>query len=139
MRKLPLDIQRDALNIMRDIARGNVTKRDYEYLFNLTILSNVRVTLFNKYVELHTIDNSLSYITNTNGIQTLATTYQVDPMNFQKLYNDIKIQLSVYVQMIQAIDSFIGFVQSPYTKAEEDFDQIYTSVQFNLSRIKHNI
>ena len=140
LRKAPHEIQRDALNIMRDIARGNITKRDYEYLFNLTVLSNVRIALMNKYIELHTIDASLSFIQTTGtGVQILENVYKVAPTNFQKLFNTTKNNLTAYGLMINGVDAFIGFVQSPYPKSEEDYEQICSSVYFQLAKFKHII
>ena len=140
LRKAPNEIQRDALNIMRDIARGNITKRDYEYLFNLKILSNVRIALMNKYIEFHTIDASLSFIQTTGtGFQVLENVYKVAPGNFQRLFNNTKDNLTAYMLMINGIDAFINFIQSPFPKAEEDYEQICSSVYFQLAKFKHII
>lgn len=140
LRKAPHEIQRDALNIMRDIARGNITEKDYDYLFDLTVLSNVRIALLDKYIEYHTIDASLSFIqTTSTGVQILENTYKVAPANFQRLFNNTKNKLSAYGVMIGAIDALINFVQSPYPKTEEDYKQIYSSVYFQISNFKHII
>ena len=45
LRKQPLDIQREAFNIVKDIMRGNITQKDLKYLFTLNILSNVKIAV----------------------------------------------------------------------------------------------
>lgn len=140
LRKQPLDIQRESMNIVRDIVRGNITRRDFDYLFDLKVLTNVRIAIYEKYVELHTYTSAMTFATQVQGsVQILEQSYGVIPENFQKVFNNTNNQLTAYGAILQAFDALIGFVQSNYAKAEEDYLQIYSTVQYQLSRFKYII
>lgn len=140
LRKQPLDIQRDAFNIIRDITRNNITDKDFEYLFNMKILSNVKITVFNKYIEAHVYDSSLSLIMSLpNGMQMLESNYGVVPENLQKTFDANRNSLAAYCAVLQALDTMIGFVHTGYTKASEDYSQIYDTIQYQLSRFRYII
>lgn len=137
LRKPPLEIQRDAINIIRDIARGNIMPKDYQYLFDMKVLANVRISIYEKYIELHTYGATLTFATQVpNGTQILERSYGVAPENFQKIFNNTNNQLTAYGAILQSIDAFIGFVNNGYSKSEENYEQIYTSAYHQLSRFK---
>ena len=138
LKKQPLDIQREASNIVRDIIRGNITSRDYSYLFDLKVLSNVKIALYNKYIELHTCDSAMSFVLQTqNGIAVLENSYHVAADNLEKVFNNTRTLLTAYCAFLTEIDTMIGFVSAPYPKTQEDFDNIYTSIQFKLSKFRY--
>lgn len=140
LRKQPSDIQREAFNIIRDICRNNVGPKDYEYLFNMKILSNIKIAFYNKYIECHTYDSALSFVLQSpNGAQMLEQNYGVAADNLQKVFNDTRNLLTAYCVILQSIDSMIGFVQTNYTKSEEDYEQLYSSVQYQVSRFRYII
>lgn len=142
LRKAPHDIQKEALSIVRDITRGNITVKDFEYLFNLKILSNVRLSVYSKYIELHIYDSSMNFVLqNQFGLNMLEKAYGVNPDNFQQTMNNNKDLLFAYGAVLQCLDSMIAFVTSPqYNQATEDtYINIYYSVQAQLSRFKHII
>lgn len=140
IRKGPLDIQKETLNIVRDIARGNITKKDFQYLFDLKILSNMRLSIYEKYIESHVIDSSISFVMQMNGgVQILETSYGVAPENLQKVFNNTRNLLTAYGAILQNLDILIAFVQNGYPKSEGDYEAIYSSVHFQLSRFKYII
>lgn len=140
LKKQALDIQREYLNIIRDITRGNITSKELVYLFDMKVLSNIKISLFNKYSELHVYDSALSYILQEqNGVKMLESIYKVGPENLQKVFNDTRMQLSIYCTLLTNIDIMIAFVQSPYPKSEEDYLQVYSTIQNQISRFRYNI
>lgn len=140
LRKPPLEIQREYLNIIRDITRGNVKSNELKYLFDLKVLSNVKISLFNRYTELHVYDSALSYILQEPlGVQNLESMYSVAPENMQKVANDTRAELTMYYTLLNVFDTMISFVQSPFPKTEESYLQIYSSVQNQISRFRYNI
>ena len=97
LRKGPMDIQRDALNIVRDIMRNNITENDFQYLFDLKVLSNVRLAIYAKFIETQVYDSSMSYVLQSQyGVQTLEQSFQVTPDNFQQVMNTNKNLLFAY-------------------------------------------
>lgn len=140
LRKQPLDIQKETLNIIRDIVRGNITKKDFQYLFDLKVLSNMRISIFEKYVELHTVDSCMSYAMQMQGgVQYLESNYGVVPENLQKVFNNTRNSVIAYCAILQNLDSMIAFVQADYVKVEEEYERVFSSVQFQLARFKYII
>lgn len=140
LRKSPLDIQREAFNIVRDIARRNITERDFQYLFDLKVLSNVRLAVYNKYIESHIYDSSMTYVMQCQGgIQFLESNYGVASENFQKIFNSNRRVLSAYCVVLRNLDAVIAFIQSPYTKTEETYKQVYESMSYQLSEVRRDI
>ena len=143
LRKPPLDIQREAFNILRDIARGNITQRDFKYLFTPKVLSNVRIAVFNKYVEYHAYTSSMTMCMNfPNGAQILEHNYGVAGENLQGVYNNASNLCTAYGLALQSIDALAAAVQGIYTDEEDrdrNYFQVYTSIQHHLSRFKHII
>ena len=110
LRKGPMDIQRDALNIVRDIMRNNITENDFQYLFDLKVLSNVRLAIYAKFIETQVYDSSMSYVLQSQyGVQTLEQSYQVTPDNFQQVMNTNKNLLFAYSAILYGLDSMIAF------------------------------
>lgn len=140
LRKQPLDIQREAFNIIRDITRGNITHRDMKYLFNLNILSNVKIAVHTKYVETLVYYASMSLSLQVpNGVHLLVNNYGIDDASFQKVYNDTQNTLTAYGAVLTALDSMIMTVQGTYPNDEVKntvYNQVYSSVQYQLSRFK---
>lgn len=143
LRKPPLDIQREAFNIIRDIARGNITQKDFKYLFTPKVLSNIRIAIFNKYVEYHTYNASLTMCMNIpNGMQILNQSYGVAGETLQNVYNNTNSLYTAYGLALQSIDSMMGAVQMNYPDDESrlyTYLQTYNSIQHHLSRFKHII
>lgn len=139
LRKTPLDIQREAFNIVRDITRGNITMKDFPYLFDLKIIGNVEIAVYDKYTESATIvalSNITTQIPNGAG---LLMAYGVSEDNFRKVCNKHNDLLTAYGAILNGLNAFKSFIQNPYTKSEEDLLQIYDSVQYQLSRFRHII
>lgn len=142
LRKGPMDIQRDALNIVRDIMRNNITENDFQYLFDLKVLSNVRLAIYAKFIETQVYDSSMSYVLQSQyGVQTLEQSYQVTPDNFQQVMNANKNLLFAYSAILYGLDSMIAFVSNPdeSVKTREAYFNVYSSVQAQLSRFRYNI
>lgn len=140
LRKPPMEIQREYLNILRDITRGNVTSNELKYLFDLKVLSNIKISLFNKYIELHVYDSTLSYVLQElNGVKNIETIYKVAPENLQKVFNDTRTELAMYCELLTVIDTMINFVQTPYPKPEESYLQVYSSVQNQISKFRYKL
>ena len=142
LRKGPMDIQRDALNIVRDIMRNNITENDFQYLFDLKVLSNVRLAIYAKFIETQVYDSSMSYALQSQyGVQTLEQSYQVTPDNFQQVMNTNKNLLFAYSAILYGLDSMIAFVSNPdeSIKTREAYFNVYSSVQAQLSRFRYNI
>lgn len=142
LRKGPMDIQRDALNIVRDIMRNNITENDFQYLFDLKVLSNVRLAIYAKFIETQVYDSSMSYVLQSQyGVQTLEQSYQVTPDNFQQVMNANKNLLFAYSAILYGLDSMIAFVSNPdeSIKTREAYFNVYSSVQAQLSRFRYNI
>lgn len=140
LRRQPLSIQKEAFNIVRDIARGNVTPRDFKYLFNLTILSNIRIEVYKKYIEYHTYNSAISLsLQMSNGVQILRTNYGVDENNLQSIYNNTTNILTAYSLVLQSIDTMLAAIQFTYNSEEDrqrNYLQVYSSIQYQLSRFK---
>lgn len=143
LKKQPLDIQREAFNIVRDIMRGNITQKDLKYLFNLNILSNVKIAVYDKYIESHVYNSALTMAFQIpNGVQMLTTTYSVDDASLQKVYNNTKNLVQAYIAILQSLDSMIATIQASYQNDEQRHQvylQVYSSVQYQLSRFRHII
>lgn len=142
LRKGPMDIQRDALNIVRDIMRNNITENDFQYLFDLKVLSNVRLAIYAKFIETQVYDSSMSYVLQSQyGVQTLEQSYQVTPDNFQQVMNTNKNLLFAYSAILYGLDSMIAFVSNPdeSVKTREAYFNVYSSVQAQLSRFRYII
>lgn len=142
LRKGPMDIQRDALNIVRDIMRNNITENDFQYLFDLKVLSNVRLAIYAKFIEVHVYDSSMTYVLQSQyGVQTLEQAFQVTPDNFQQVMNANKNLLIAYSATLNCLDSMIAFVSNPdeRIKTREAYFNVYSSVQSQLSRFRYNI
>lgn len=140
LRKPPHEIQRDAFNIVRDIVRGNVTPRELKYLFNLTVLNNVKKAVYDKYVENHVYYSSMTLAFQIpNGIPMLINNYGVDDANLQKVYNNSKDLLTAYTMILNSLDTMIGAIQGTYANDEQRqnvYLQVYSSAQYQLSRFK---
>lgn len=140
LRKQPLDIQREAFNIVRDIMRGNIIQKDLKYLFTLNILSNVKIAVYDKYIESHVYNSALTMAFQIpNGVQMLTTTYSVDDASLQKVYNNTKNQVQAYIAVLQSLDAMIATIQATYPSDEQRqqvYLQVYSSVQYQLSRFK---
>lgn len=140
LKKSPQDIQRESLNIIRDIMRNNITYRDFPYLFDMKILSNVRISMYDKYIQTHTYDSALSFALQIpGGSESLNLTYKVDPQNLQKIFNKTRKELTVYCAILTSLDTLIAFIQSPVSKTEEDYNQIYSTVYYQLSKFKFDL
>lgn len=143
MRKPPLDIQKEALNIVRDIARGNITEKDFKYLFTTKILSNVRLAIFSKYIEYHTYNSAITMCLNIpNGIQILEQNYGVAGENLQKVFNNTNNLYTAYGLILQSIDSMTAAINIVYPSDDAriyNYLQIYNSIQHHLSRFKYII
>lgn len=142
LRKGPMDIQRDALNIVRDIMRNNITENDFQYLFDLKVLSNVRLAIYSKFIETQVYDSSMAYVLQSQyGVQTLERSFQVTPDNFQQVMNANKNLLFAYSAILYGLDSMIAFVSNPdeSIKTREAYFNVYSSVQAQLSRFRYNI
>lgn len=143
LRKPPLDIQREAFNIIRDIARNNITQKDFKYLFTTKILSNMRIAVFNKYIEYHAYTSAMTMCMNIpNGTQILEHNYGVANENLQGVYNTASNLCTAYGLSLQSIDSMMAAVQYNYPEDEArlyNYLQIYNSIQHHLSRFKHII
>lgn len=142
LRKGPMDIQRDALNIVRDIMRNNITENDFQYLFDLKVLSNVRLAIYAKFIETQVYDSSMAYVLQSQyGVQTLEQSFQVTPDNFQQVMNANKNLLFAYSAILYGLDSMIAFVSNPdeSIKTREAYFNVYSSVQAQLSRFRYNI
>lgn len=142
-KKRPHDIQREAFNIIRDIMRGNITQKDLKYLYTLNILTNIKIAVFDKYVESHVYNSAMTLSLDIpNGQMMLQNNYGVDDASFQKVYNNNKNLLSAYVVVLNGIDSMIAAIQSNYANDEHRMNtylQVYASVQYQLSRFKYII
>lgn len=140
LRKQPFEIRREAFNIVRDIVRGNVTQRDLKYLFNLTILNNVKLEIYDKYIESHIYNSSMTLAFQMpNGVQILQSNFGIDDASFQKVYNKNKDLLNAYLLTLNSLDAMIGAVQGTYASDEQRqnyYLQVYGSVQYQLSRFK---
>lgn len=140
LRRQPLDIQREAFNIVRDICRGNITPRDFEYLFDLKVLSNVKIAVYEKYIQYHTYDSSLAYaIQSPNGTSILEKNFGVAPENLQKIFNNTRELLAAYCTVLQNLDYLIAFVQNPFPKTEEDYLKTYSTIQYKLYAFRYII
>lgn len=140
IRKQPVDIQREALSIVRDIVRGNITNKDYIYLFDMKVLENIRLSIFEKWCETNIYYSSMTFVMNVpNGVNLMQNNFSIDMYRFQKLYNDTKNLLDAYIAIINAMDTFILFVQSPTVKSEEDYEQIYSTIYYQTSMFKYII
>ena len=143
LRKQPIEIQREAFNIIRDITRGNITKRDFKYLFNTTVLANVKHAVYEKYIEQHVYQSTMACTMQIpNGMQILEINYKVDPMSFQKIYNTTQNLLTAYTVILQGIDAMIATMQYEYPSDEArelQYLQVYSSVQNQISRFKYII
>lgn len=140
LRKTPSDIQREAFNIIRDISRGNISPRDFKYLFDTKVLSNVRFAVYNKYIESHVYDSSMAFVMQSQGgVQFLENNYGVASQNLQKIFNDNRRMLGIYCVILQNLDGAIAFVQSPYEKSENDYMRVYSSMTSQMSGFKYNI
>ena len=143
LKRQPHEIQREAFNIIRDIMRGNITQKDLKYLFSLKILSNVKIAAYDKYIETHVYNSALTLAFQIpNGIQMLTTTYSVDDASLQKVYNNTKNLVTAYIAILQSLDARIGAVQATYQNEEQRqqfYLQVYSSVQYQLSRFKYII
>ena len=143
LRKPPHEIKRDALNIVRDIIRGNVTQRELKYLFNLTILNNVKLEIYDKYIESHIYNSSMTLAFQVpNGIQMLQSNFGVDDASLQKVYNNNKDLFNAYVLILNSLDVMIAAVHGTYASDEQRqnyYLQVYGSVQYQLSRLKYII
>lgn len=140
-RKSAYDIQKEALSIIRDITRGNITEKDFEYLFDTKVLSNMKISIYAKYVELHVYDSSMNFVLqNQFGIQTLENVYGVTPENFQQTMNNNKDLMFAYGAVLNCLDSMISFVSSSQCNhTREMYLNVYYSVQAQLSRFRHII
>ena len=140
LKKQPLDIQREAFNIVRDIMRANITQKDLKYLFNLNILSNVKIAVYDKYLESHVYNSALTMAFQTqSGVQMLTTIYSVDEASLQKVYNKTKNLVQAYIAVLQSLDSMIAAVQGSYQNDDQRnqvYLQVYSSVQYQLSRFR---
>lgn len=142
LKRQPLDIQREAFNIVRDIARGNITPRDFKYLFNLTLLSNIRIAVYKKYVEYHTYNASMSLNIQNGNINVLQNNFGIDGVNFNNIYNNNKELLTCYTLVLQGIDAMIYAIQVGYPNEEvkqQQYLSVYSSVQYQISRFKYII
>ena len=143
LKKQPQDIQREAFNIVRDIMRGNITQKDLKYLYTLKILSNVKIAVHDKYIESHIYNSAMTLAFQMpNGVQILQNNYGVDDASFQKVYNNNKNLLTAYVLILNGVDAMIGAVQGSYMNDEQRqnyYLQVYSSVQYQLSRFKYII
>lgn len=140
LRKSPQEIQRESMNIIRDIMRNNIIYNDFQYLFDLKILSNVKIAMYDKYIQVHTYDSALALSVQTpGGIETLSQVYNVDPSNFEKVFNKTRKELTIYCAVLNAIDTLIGFLQNPMPKAEEDYAKVYETIQYQLSKFKFDL
>lgn len=143
LRKQPLNIQREAFNIVRDMARGNITQKDLKYLFTTKILSNIRIAVYDKYIEYHVYNSSILLSMQTpNGVQILQNNYGVAAENLQKMYNSTTNLLTAYSVVLQGIDAMIAAIQSSYHDENARnyyYMQIYSSVQYQISRFRHII
>lgn len=141
LRKQPHDIQKEAFNIVRDIARGNITQKDLVHLFNLKILSNVKIAVHDKYIETHVYNSSMTLaLQMPNGVQILQNNFGIDDSSFQKIYNNTQNLLTAYVLTLNSIDAMIGAVQGNYANDEQRnayYLQVYSSVQYQLSRFRY--
>lgn len=140
LRKQPFEIRRDAINIIRDIVRGNIAQKELKYLFNLTILNNVKLEMYDKYIESHIYNSCMSLAFQMpNGIQLLQSNFGIDDASFQKVYNTNKDLFNAYLLTLNAIDAMISAVQGNYANDEQRqnyYLQVYGSVQYQLSRFK---
>ena len=140
LRKQPLDIQREALNIVRDIARGNITKKDFEYLFTTKVLSNIKLAIYDKYIENHCYNSAISFSMQVpNGIQILETNYGVTGETIQKIYNSTKNLMTAYCVVLQGIDAMLAAIQYSYpdhNARDYSYMQVYSSAQYQISRFK---
>ena len=140
LRKPPHEIQRESLNIVRDIIRGNITKNDFEYLFDMKILSNVKLSIYDKFSELYIYNSSMMFaIGSQYGIQPLINNFNVNPEKFEQVFNSTKDKLYAYNAVLHSLETMINFVQSPMPKAEEDYFQIYSTIYYQLSNFKYII
>lgn len=143
LRKPPMDIQRETFNIVRDIARGNITQKDFKYLFTTKVLSNMRIAVFNKYIEYHTYNSTFAMCFNIpNGIQILEQNYGVTGENLQNVFNNANNLFTAYGLALQSIDSMIVAIQYNYPTDEAriyNYLQVYNSIQHQLSRFKYII
>lgn len=143
LRKPPLDIQREAFNIVRDIARGNITQKDFKYLFTTKILSNVKITFLNKYIEYHTYSSAITMcINSSNGIDILSQTYGVASDSLQNAYNNSSNLCTSYGLVLQSIDYMMSAIQQNYpddNSRHYSYIQVYNTIQGHLSRFKHII
>ena len=143
LRKQPSDIQRDALNIVRDIARGNITKRDFNYLFSLKVLSNVRIAIYNKYLESYVYNSCMTFALQVpNSAQILQTHFGIDDSSFQRFYNESKDTIAAYILVLNSIDNMTAAVQREYSSDEERdafYMQVYSSIQYQVSRYRYKL
>lgn len=138
-RKPAHEIQREAFNIVRDIARDNITPRDFKYLFNPTMLENVKQAVYEKYLEQLIYQTSMNFVLqHTNGMNI----YGMDPNNFQKVYNSTCNILTAYTSILQGLDAMISAIQLEYINSEarqNQYLQVYSSVQYQISRFRYII
>lgn len=143
LRKPPLDIQREAFNIVRDIARGNITQKDFKYLFTTKILSNIRIVVLNKYIEYHTYSSTITMCMNIqNGVQILEQTYGVAANNLQNTYNNANNLCTAYGVVLQSIDSMDAAIKWNYPDDNAryyNYIQVYNTIQGHISRFRHII
>lgn len=133
------DIQREANSILRDIMRGNITRKDYEYLFTMKTLEAIKLAIYEKYVDSYVLDSSILYVMQSNGTHIMENMYKVDSGTMQKVYNKNKNNLIAYTTILQNIDDMISFVVGKYDHSIENCESVLYSVQNKIGRFRYII
>lgn len=138
VRKTPLDIQREYLNIVRDIVRGNITPKDYQYLFDNKVLPNVIVAIFNRCNELRASRIIMIFTMSVpNSSEILERMYYLTPKEFQNLFNTTNDEFNAFNSLLYELNILDSFVKDPNPKTEEDYERVYQSAQYRLSIFKN--
>lgn len=132
------EIQREAMNIVRDITRDNITPNDFRYLFDNKILSNVRFTVEKEYIKLQTYYASMTFVIQSQyGVNILENSFGVAGSNLQGILNNTTNEMMAYGAALQALNNMISFNASPFPKTEEMYLEVYKTVQFQLSKFRY--
>lgn len=139
-KKPPHEIERDGLNILRDIARGNIKQNELRYLFNSNVLSNMEKAVNYKRMETQIYFSSLSIVKENPQLAMLfENSYG---MIFNKVFNDTQVLLNAYNIAIQHIVFMRSLLQTSYPNEQirdTAYYNAYYNAQLQLSQFKHII
>ena len=131
----PAEIQRNYLNICRDIARGNIVTNEYQYLFNTNTIENVLFSITEEYNTLYVSMYCINVASQCNLINTNVLSLEAVNNSSNKLAK----KLNLYTELLNAFVLLKQFIQDPTPKSTEDFETIYETSAYKLSRYKYDI